>query len=244
MTRPSLNRQVEPLLPLDAVQRQVVVVARPGQVRAASPASSGSGAGPRSRRPGTARRCRAASPSSSGLVRLKVWSWCSSTTGTRYFSNSGHPVLAVPARRSPACRLAALTGAAGLRNDGYAGTWFTTITCGWSPAGLERLLQPVGLLAADRGDVPGVEQHQAQVVAEVERRVARSPGTGRRTAAKKNGAFVARLAVAAVHLVVADARRPSGSAGRRGRPCACCSSAGTPGSSRPTCRCRSPGRRR
>ena len=34
-----------------------------------------------------------AMPSSSGLVRLNVWSWCSSTTGTRYFSNSGTQCL-------------------------------------------------------------------------------------------------------------------------------------------------------
>ena len=54
------------------------------------------------------------------------------------------------------------------RYDGYAGTWLATIRCGRSCRSASVRGQPVGLLAVDRRDVPGVEQHEAQVVAEVE----------------------------------------------------------------------------
>ncbi|MGC4007497.1 MAG: hypothetical protein QM811_31990 [Pirellulales bacterium] len=54
-------------------------------------------------------------PSISGLVRLKVWSWCSSTTGTRYLSNSGTQCLRLPA---PVPSLAAAAASTACRNEG------------------------------------------------------------------------------------------------------------------------------
>ena len=68
-------------------------------------------------------------PSFSGWVRLKVWSWCSSTTSTLYRSNSGHQFRRFP---SPVPNRPITPLPVGARYDGYAGTWFATIRCGRS----------------------------------------------------------------------------------------------------------------
>ena len=138
-------------------------------------------------------------PSFRGCVRLKVWSWCSRTTSTLCRSNSGTQcsrlAAPVPALSSLGLELAVRRVGRDVVDRDQVGPI--------GPLG-EDLVEPGGLLAADRGDVPGVQQDQAQVVAEVERREA-ALGVEAVVQGEVERGVLARLAVAAVDLVIADA---------------------------------------